>query len=52
MVGDKLVDIEFAVNLGIKPINISSKVTSNVSSIEFARDWRDFQMNIIGKLIS
>ena len=52
MVGDKLVDIEFAANLGIKPINISSKVTSNIPSVEFAANWRDFQMNIIGKLIS
>ena len=52
MVGDKLIDMEFAINLGIKPINISSRVTSNMSSVEFVSDWRDFQMNFIGKLIS
>ena len=52
MVGDKLIDMEFAINLGIRPINISSKVTSNIPSVEFAADWRDFQMNIVGKLIS
>ena len=52
MVGDKLIDMEFAINLGIKPINISNKVTSNIPSVEFAADWRDFQMNIVGKLIS
>ena len=52
MVGDKLIDMEFAINLGIRPINISSKVTSNIPPVEFAADWRDFQMNIVGKLIS
>ena len=52
MVGDKLIDMEFAINLGIRPRNISSKVTSNIPPVEFAADWRDFQMNIVGKLIS
>ena len=52
MVGDKLIDMEFAINLRIRPINISSKVTSNIPPVEFAADWRDFQMNIVGKLIS
>ena len=51
MVGDQLVDMEFAQNLGIQAINISNKVNHSTGAAPFVKNWIEFENEILGNLI-
>ncbi|MFM7978312.1 MAG: D-glycero-alpha-D-manno-heptose-1,7-bisphosphate 7-phosphatase, partial [Candidatus Fonsibacter sp.] len=51
MVGDQIVDMEFADRLGITAINIENKVDGVNKKYDYVANWNEFEDKIVGNLI-